>query len=65
MVLLPSRWRVIGRENIPTDGQLIVVSNHLSLADPLLLVVSSNSLINMQLNRNQRWENSGIANTPG
>jgi 1-acyl-sn-glycerol-3-phosphate acyltransferase len=32
-----TRWRVKGREKIPTEGGLIVVSNHLSNADPPIL----------------------------
>ena len=40
--LLPllTRWRVKGKENIPAQGPLIVVANHLSLADPPLLSAS-------------------------
>jgi len=39
-LLLWTRWRVKGKENIPTQGPLIVVANHLSLADPPLLSAS-------------------------
>lgn len=31
------RWKVIGRENIPRSGALMVVSNHLNNADPPIL----------------------------
>lgn len=31
------RWEVEGRENIPRDGSLIVVSNHMSHADPVVV----------------------------
>jgi 1-acyl-sn-glycerol-3-phosphate acyltransferase len=31
------RWHIIGRENIPADGSLLVVSNHISLLDPPLV----------------------------
>ncbi|MGE3076331.1 MAG: lysophospholipid acyltransferase family protein [Dehalococcoidia bacterium] len=31
------RWKVTGRENIPREGALIVVSNHLNNADPPIL----------------------------
>lgn len=31
------RWKVIGRENVPASGAVIVVSNHLNNADPPIL----------------------------
>ena len=31
------RWKAIGRENVPADGALIVVSNHLNNTDPPIL----------------------------
>jgi 1-acyl-sn-glycerol-3-phosphate acyltransferase len=37
LFLLLSRWRVEGKENIPREGPLIVVANHLSNTDPPLL----------------------------
>lgn len=40
--ILLTRWQVRGKENIPSRGPLLVVSNHLSLADPPLLSVSFN-----------------------
>ncbi len=33
-------WQVRGRENIPSQGPLLVVANHLNLADPPLVSVS-------------------------
>ena len=33
-------WQVEGRENVPQDGPLIVVSNHLSNLDPPILAAS-------------------------
>ncbi len=37
---LLTRWQVKGRENIPREGPVLVVANHLNLADPPLLGVS-------------------------
>ena len=35
-----TRWQVIGLDNVPTEGGLLLVSNHLSNADPPLLSVT-------------------------
>ena len=35
-----TRWKVVGLNNIPSDGALLIVSNHLSNADPPLLSVT-------------------------
>ncbi|MFT4039872.1 MAG: 1-acyl-sn-glycerol-3-phosphate acyltransferase, partial [Thermomicrobiales bacterium] len=32
--------RVIGAEHVPADGPLIVVANHLSNADPPILIIA-------------------------
>jgi 1-acyl-sn-glycerol-3-phosphate acyltransferase len=37
---LLTRWEVKGKENVPRQGPLLVVANHLNLADPPLLGVS-------------------------
>ena len=40
LLMLLTRWQVKGRENIPNQGPLLIVANHLHLADPPLLGVS-------------------------
>jgi len=40
MLLLLTRCQVRGRENVPSQGPVLVVANHLNLADPPLLWVS-------------------------
>jgi len=40
LLLLFTRWQVRGRDNVPSSGPLIVVANHLNLADPPLLSAS-------------------------
>jgi len=40
LLLLLTRWRVKGKENVPSQGPVVVVANHLNLADPPLLWVS-------------------------
>ena len=40
LLFLLTRCRVEGRENLPRQGPLLIVSNHLSLADPPLLGIS-------------------------
>jgi 1-acyl-sn-glycerol-3-phosphate acyltransferase len=40
LLRLFSRWQVRGRENVPDKGALLIVSNHLHLADPPLVSVS-------------------------
>ncbi len=39
-LLLLTRWQVKGRENIPHKGPVLVIANHLHLADPLLVGMS-------------------------
>ena len=42
VLFLFTRWRVLGREQIPDEGPLLVVSNHLNLADPPIMGCSIN-----------------------
>ncbi len=42
LLFLFTRWKVEGKENVPQQGPLLIVANHLSLADPPLLGVSIN-----------------------
>ena len=39
-LFLLTRFQINGRENIPKQGPLLVIANHLSLADPPLLGIS-------------------------
>ena len=40
LLVLLTRWQVKGKENVPSQGPLLIVANHLHLADPPLLGVS-------------------------
>ena len=43
IVLIPfSRLRIKGRENIPMEGPLLIVANHISTSDPPVLALSIN-----------------------
>ena len=39
-------WRVVGRSNVPLNGPLIVIANHVHLLDPFLLAFSFPRWIN-------------------
>ncbi len=40
ILLLLTRWQVKGKKNIPDQGPLLVIANHINLADPPLVSVS-------------------------
>lgn len=40
VLLLGTRWQIKGRENISAKGPLLIVANHLNLADPPVVSVS-------------------------
>jgi len=44
-------WKVKGTENVPLDGPLVVVANHVHLIDPILLSVSFPRWINFMAKR--------------
>jgi len=46
LLILLTSWRVEGKENVPKQGSLIVVANHLNLIDPPLLGASVPRKIN-------------------
>lgn len=46
LLILLTRWRVEGKENVPKKGSFIIVANHLNLIDPPLLGASVPRRIN-------------------
>ncbi|MFC1916290.1 lysophospholipid acyltransferase family protein [Chloroflexota bacterium] len=36
-LLLFTRWQVVGRENVPEQGALLIVANHINITDPPVL----------------------------
>jgi 1-acyl-sn-glycerol-3-phosphate acyltransferase len=42
VLFLLTRWQLRGRENIPRNGPLLIVSNHLHIADPPIIGVAIN-----------------------
>jgi 1-acyl-sn-glycerol-3-phosphate acyltransferase len=45
ILLLFTRWQVKGKENVPKQGPLLIVANHLNLTDPPLVSVSLNRTV--------------------
>jgi len=37
LLLLLTRWQVKGKENVPSQGPLLIVANHIGSADPVLI----------------------------
>lgn len=37
VLFLLRRWQIVGRENVPADGGLVVASNHVSYWDPVVV----------------------------
>lgn len=37
ILTIVARWKVVGRDNVPRSGALLIVSNHLNNADPPIL----------------------------
>lgn len=37
LLMIFTRFKVVGRENVPSSGALVVIANHLHLADPPIL----------------------------
>ncbi|MFC1913631.1 lysophospholipid acyltransferase family protein [Chloroflexota bacterium] len=42
LLILLTNWRVRGKENIPSQGSLLIVANHINLSDPPILGTSLN-----------------------
>lgn len=40
LLVLLTHWQVKGKENVPSQGPLLIVANHMNLADPPLLDIS-------------------------
>lgn len=60
LVAVVARAHVEGRERVPREGGLLLVSNHLSWADPPLLVATSPRLLNFMA-KAELWENPVLA----
>ena len=45
LLILPRRIRFYGRENIPRDGAVVLVSNHISALDPIVVGLAAGTSI--------------------
>lgn len=57
LMFLFSRWQIKGRENVPEQGPLLIVCNHLHLADPPI-VAASIKLKAVFMAKEELWQNS-------
>lgn len=57
LLVILTRWRVCGQENFPKEGPVLIVSNHLNLADPPLLAASLSRKLTFMAKRElfQSW----------
>jgi 1-acyl-sn-glycerol-3-phosphate acyltransferase len=57
LVFLFASWEVKGRENVPARGPVLIVSNHLHIADPPI-VATSIKLRTVFMAKDELWHNS-------
>ncbi|MFN8533341.1 MAG: lysophospholipid acyltransferase family protein [Dehalococcoidia bacterium] len=60
IVAVATRARIDGRERVPPDGPLMLVSNHLSWADPPMLVATTPRVVNFMA-KSELWEQPVLA----
>ena len=56
LVFMVGSWRTVGRENVPERGPVLIVSNHLHLADPPI-VAASIPLKCVLMAKEELWQN--------
>ena len=52
--------KIIGKENIPTDGSILVVGNHIHLMDQCLAIISTKRVINYMAKK-EYFDNKKVA----
>jgi len=57
LVFLFASWEVKGKENVPANGPVLIVSNHLHIADPPI-VAASIKLRTVFMAKDELWHNS-------